>query len=215
MEFFNKLQGENGIVLVAVIGALPFLLMSATAFLKISIVLNILRNAIGIQQVPPNMALNGLALMMTIYIMYPTFEDTYFVVAEAAKRGKQTLEIIPYALGPLKEFLYKFASPEHIDFFKNNAIELWGRQPRVDMAQIEILFAMPAFATSELTRAFQIGFLIYLPFIAIDLVVSNILLALGMMTLSPTTISLPFKVFLFISVNGWTRILESLILSYK
>ncbi len=215
MEFFSKLSGENGIVLVGVLGALPFLLMSATAFLKIAIVLNILRNAIGIQQVPPNMALNGLALMMTMYVMYPTFEDTYFIVAESLKKGKQTIEVIPLALGPLKTFMYKFASPEHIAFFKENAISLWGRAPRVNMQDIEILFAMPAFATSELTRAFQIGFLIYLPFIAIDLVVSNILLALGMMTLSPTTISLPFKIFLFISVNGWTRILESLILSYK
>jgi type III secretion protein R len=262
----------NPIVMVIVLGALslaPFVLIMLTSFVKISVVLSILRNALGTQQVPPNQVITGLAFVLSIFIMVPVARQMYEVagnvnntrdifseasvksIYDAAGRGKE----------PLRRFLSRHAHPNDRVLFMELAARLEAAaqerersareaqaapapapapapaegeaqppaaaQPapppaapakpspppvRLDKDDFQVL--IPAFVTSELKEAFQIGFLIFVPFIIIDMVVANILLAMGMSMLSPSVISLPFKLLLFVLVDGWFLIVRGLVLSY-
>ena len=202
------------LVLVAAVGILPFIVVSATAFVKIAVVFALVRNALGIQQIPPNIVIYGLALTVTIYIMLPVITEVAMIVTRLEQNGENIGLIVIDAAAPIGNFLERHTEASHIQFFQENVQRVW--QNRVDPGPelTRLLTLLPAFTTSELTQAFEIGFLIYLPFIAIDLVVANILLALGMMMLSPVTISLPFKLFLFVAVSGWTKLVQSLVLGY-
>lgn len=262
----------NPIVMVIVLGALslaPFVLIMLTSFVKISVVLSILRNALGTQQVPPNQVITGLAFVLSIFIMVPVARQMYEVagnvnntrdifseasvksIYDAAGRGKE----------PLRRFLSRHAHPNDRVLFMELAARLEaaaqerersareaqaapapapapapaeGEAPppaagqpapppaapakpapepvRLNKDDFQVL--IPAFVTSELKEAFQIGFLIFVPFIIIDMVVANILLAMGMSMLSPSVISLPFKLLLFVLVDGWFLIVRGLVLSY-
>ena len=206
------------ILLLGAFGMLPFLIVMGTCFVKLVIVFALVRNALGIQSIPPNMALHGLAMVMTIYIMMPVGMESYenltgqdFTLENTASlEAAASVAIVPY-----RNFLSKHASESQLDFFIETAGTLWGEEYEHEMTRDNMFILIPAFVVGELTTAFEIGFLIYLPFIVVDLVISNILLAMGMMMLSPMTISLPFKLLLFVFLDGWSRLIQGLILSYQ
>lgn len=207
------------ILLLAGLTLLPFAAMVGTSYLKLVVVLSIIRNALGIQSIPPNAVINALALILSFYIMAPRAQEAWEVLQTAQTDETPTLstqtETLCKAAEPFRAFLLRHTADRDRAFFVHTAERLWsvdGSPAHVDAESFFIL--LPAFTVSELTRAFQIGFLIYLPFVVIDLIVSNILLALGMMMVSPVTISLPFKLLLFVMVNGWTRLIQGLVQSY-
>ena len=189
-------------VVLALLALVPLAAVMTTSFLKIAVVLTLVRNALGVQQVPPNMALYGLALILSAYVMGP-------VVMQIGDELRA-----PPAVEPMRGFMLKNSRPEQRDFFLRTARGLWGEQQARNLKEDDLLVLIPSFLLSELTAAFQIGFLLYLPFVIIDLIVSNILLAMGMMMVSPVTISMPLKLFLFVMVDGWTRLIQGLVLSY-
>ena len=206
------------IVLFGALGMLPFLVVMGTCFVKLIVVFALVRNALGIQSIPPNMALHGLALVLTIYIMMPVGMESYdnlvgqdFTLESPASLAAATsVAVVPY-----RKFLSKHASETQLDFFIDTAAELWGEEYEHELTRDNLFILIPAFVVGELTTAFEIGFLVYLPFIVVDLVISNILLAMGMMMISPMTISLPFKLLLFVFLDGWTRLVQGLVLSYQ
>ncbi|HLT01065.1 MAG TPA: type III secretion system export apparatus subunit SctR [Geminicoccaceae bacterium] len=195
----------------------PFIAVMVTSFAKLAIVMFLIRNALGIQEIPPNVVLYGLALILSVYIMAPvgmaTFERLQAADLSEAETGV-LLQELGGATAPWQEFLHKHSDPETRRFFLEAADRLWPEAMQRTVDENNLLILVPSFTASELRRGFEIGFLIYLPFVVIDLVVSNILLAMGMMMVSPMTISLPFKLFLFVLVDGWSRLIQGLVLSY-
>ena len=206
------------IVLLGALGMLPFLIVMGTCFVKLAVVFALVRNALGIQSIPPNMALHGLALVLTIYIMMPVGMESYnnLIGQDFELENTSTLEAAAsVAIVPYRKFLTRHASESQLDFFIETAGKLWGEEYGHELTRDNMFILIPAFVVGELTTAFEIGFLIYLPFIVVDLVISNILLAMGMMMLSPMTISLPFKLLLFVFLDGWSRLIQGLVLSYQ
>jgi type III secretion protein R len=263
----------NPVVMVIVLGALalaPFIVIMLTSFVKISVVLSILRNALGTQQVPPNQIITGLAFVLTIFIMVPVVRQMYDTVGSVANSKdifseasvKSIFDASTKAKEPLRHFLSKHAQAKDRELFMDLAVRLEYSAaekpqtsasaakpvsatdsssapvpaqasavpvpsapqaakpaarpnadiPRPDKEDFQVL--MPAFVTSQLKEAFEVGFLIFVPFIVVDMVVANILLAMGMQMLSPSVISLPFKLLLFVVVDGWFLIVRGLVLSY-
>ena len=205
------------LVLSGVLTLLPFLVVTTTSFAKISIVLFLVRNALGIQQTPPGILLNTVAIVLTIYIMAPVLTDVYRILLAptATYATVQDWERMAIdATQPLKTFLATHSRPEAKEFFVETAAKLWKNHPSLTVSPDDMVILMPAFLVSELTRAFEIGFLLYLPFLVVDFVVGVILVAMGMTMLSPTVISTPFKLLLFVFVDGWSRLLQGLVLSY-
>lgn len=211
----------SALVVVVALAIAPFFAVMVTSFTKIVVTLSLLRNALGLQQVPPNIVLNGLALVLTMYVMYPVGQEMQEAVAQRQVEAGQTLqstETISVALDagkePLRNFLLKHSDAGERGFFLRTAQRVGNPERVREMSDRDFIVVIPAFVVKELSLAFQIGFLIFLPFLIIDLVISNILLAMGMMMLSPTTISLPFKLLLFVLVNGWVKLAHGLVLSY-
>lgn len=207
----------NLILILALAALVPFMAVVATSFVKISVVLQLVRNALGVQQIPPNMAINALAIILSGYIMTPVIVQTYDILS-AGQYKLSTMEGLASAYndgkGPLLEFLKKHAGEKERLFFVEGAKSLWPKELSERLGDDNIAVLLPAFTLSQLREAFEIGFLLYLPFIAIDLIVSNILLAMGMMMVSPLTISLPFKLFLFVMIDGWSRLILGLVKTY-
>jgi len=202
---------------LALLALVPTLVVCCTCFLKIAVVMSLLRNALGVQQIPPNIALYGLSLILTAYIMAPVGTRIYETTVMQPGNVRTTaalFESIRKGAEPLREFMLRNSKAEQREFFVNHTKKLWGPELSADVKPTDFAVLMPAFLVSEITAAFQIGFLLFLPFIIIDLVISNILLAMGMMMVSPVTISLPLKLFLFVAVDGWSRLIHSLVLTY-
>ena len=188
-----------------------------TSFLKIAIVLSLVRNALGVQQAPPNMAIYALALLLTAYVMAPVGSDIADIVSdgpEVTASVKTMLNLGRRGVEPLRVFLVRNSKSGQRQFFLNTAKKLWPPKLSDEATERDILIVIPAFMVSELTAAFEIGFLLFLPFVVIDLVISNILMAMGMMMVSPVTISLPLKLFLFVMIDGWSRLIHGLIQTY-
>lgn len=208
---------SSALLTVVLIGLAPFVAVMVTSFTKIVVVLSLLRNALGVQQVPPNLVLNGLAMILTIYVMYPVGSQVISNI-EATDQSIATteglLEVANAGKEPVREFLVKHSNELEQAFFYSTIEKMTEEIPDNDIGPTDFVVLLPAFTISELSEAFQIGFLIYLPFIVIDLVVSNILMALGMMMLSPTLVSLPFKLLLFVMVDGWAKLSHGLVISY-
>ncbi|CAM3765834.1 type III secretion system export apparatus subunit SctR [Bordetella sputigena] len=212
------------IVVIICVALLPLIIMLTTSFLKISVVLALLRNAIGVQQVPANPALNGLALILSIYVMAPVLgkvvdeaRQAYrsaTAQSEPAERFDNLMVAVERGSAPLRAFMLKHSGAGQRRFFVETATSLWGVEQATGLQEDNLLVLIPAFVISQLNAAFQIGFLLYLPFIIIDLIVSNILLAMGMMMVSPVTIAIPLKLFLFVMLDGWTKLIQGLVLSY-
>ena len=220
-------ETANPVVLIIVIGALalaPFGLIMLTSFVKIAVVLSILRNALGTQQIPPNQVITGIALILTVFIMSPVVEkmrseagnidNTEAIFSELSV--KQVFEASQRGKEPLRKFLIRFSDQRHRVMFFNLAQQMAkknGNDPYAITVD-EFRVIIPAFVTSELTKAFQIGFILFVPFLIIDMVVANILQAMGMFMLSPTIISLPFKLLLFVLINGWELLIKQLVMYY-
>ncbi len=196
----------------------PFIAISATSFLKISLVLSLLRNAIGLQQTPPNTVIYSLSLILTIFIMKPIFIDMYDIAKTKDFMNDNTtylMEAFDDTFEPLKGFLYENSRQEQKQFFIRTAQQLWPDAYKNSATADSVIILIPAFIVDEMTEAFKMIFLIYLPFLIIDLITSNILLSMGMMMVSPMTISLPLKILLFVSIDGWSQVIQSLVISFK
>ena len=211
---------ENGFgIIVLLLGTafLPLVAVTVTAFAKIAVVIFIVRNALGIQQLPPNIILYGLSLILSVYISMPVLNET-LTQLEASGLQFETFDewkdAGQVAVGPLKEFLAKHTDPKQLEFFLNSTVSIWGEGLANHADRDSLTILVPSFLLSELTRAFEIGFLLYLPFMAVDIIVTTLLVALGMMMVPPTTISVPFKLMLFVFLDGWTKLIHGLILTY-
>ncbi len=203
------------LVLLAALAVVPAALVMLTSFLKIVVVLSITRSAIGAPQVPPSTAVTGLALVLTALVMAPVGERALSAMrAGPAERGiAGALAQLERGAEPLRGFLARFARADDCAAFVDVARRLRGPGAAPPGEQ-ELAVLAPAFVVSELRRAFTIGFLVFVPFLVVDLVVSNVLLALGLTQLSPTSIALPFKLLLFVAVDGWKLLARALALSY-
>lgn len=208
------------VALIAAFGIAPFIALMMTSYTKLVIIFGLLRTALGLQQTPPNMVLNGLAIILSVYIMAPIGMD-----AADALRGRtfavqgeginDIVAVIDATKQPLKEFLQKHTLERDRAFFMKSAQSIWPAHRAAALRSDDLIVLVPSFTLSELTRAFQIGFVIYIVFVVVDLVVATVLLALGMSMISPTTISLPFKLLLFVMLDGWMRLIQGLVLSYR
>ena len=208
----------NLIMITMLMGLLPFFLTLATSYIKVVVVTYLIRNALGVQQVPPGMVLSGLAMILSVFIMAPVGQQTYALLEKQNVSSQFTpsefARVVSSCSDPLKNFLMKNTDRRIYNSFTSVAVRIWPDEVKKNVAPDSFVFVVPSFVISELTKAFQIGFLLYLPFIAIDLIISNILLAMGMMMVSPMTISLPFKLMLFVALDGWLKVSQGLMLSY-
>ncbi len=295
---FSSFSPALILVTVVSLALAPFVAVMVTSFTKIVVVLSLLRNALGLQQVPPNVVINGLAIVLSIYVMYPVLLETHAAIngemqatttsapatqpvaaipsadadviapmegvtaavdstallvgppasqqpvdasEDASGDGQpadgasstaaskpalkpmapgermdvtRLLQLVDVGKEPLRGFLIKHSSDTERAFFLRSAQRLLPQPRQADISANDFIVVVPAFTVSELTAAFQIGFLIFLPFLIIDLVVANILLALGMMMMSPTIVSLPFKLLLFVLIDGWAKLVHGLVLTY-
>lgn len=212
------------ILALATLSLVPFVLMMVTSFVKISVVLSIVRSAMGTQQIPPTQVITGLAIILTVYIMAPVGQSMYRAAeVDIWSKGANLmssetvgtlLEAADRSKEPLRDFLIKKVTNKDRALFFNLAKKMRKPADRAEVGDRDFMVIVPAFVVSELKEAFQIGFLLFVPFIVIDMVVANILLALGMHMLSPTTISMPFKLLLFVLVDGWYLIAKGLVVGY-
>jgi type III secretion protein R len=207
----------SGLITILVVGLIPFAAVMATSFTKIVIVFALLKNAMGIPQIPPAMVTNGLALILTAFIMAPVLDK--MIPSINATPGKQVsmdpAKVFSDTREPLREFLSKQTTEDQRQFFMTSATRIWPESMRAGLKSDHLLILLPSFTISEINKAFKIGFLIYLVFVIIDLVVANVLLALGMSMMQPTMVSAPLKLLLFLAVDGWNRLVQLLVLSYQ
>ncbi len=197
-----------GLTLLAVV---PALLVCMTSFLRSIIVLSMLRHAIGMPETPPNSVLIGLALFLTLFTMSPVLQKLNDDAVQPFMAGKLGLEqVYEKGSGPLREFMVRQTREQDLALM----VELSKARPPQSVAEIGNVQLIPAFMLSELRAAFQIGFVIFLPFLLIDLIVSSVLMALGMMMMPPTTVALPLKILMFVLVDGWSLILKALVGSF-
>jgi len=211
---------------LAGLALLPFAIMLLTSYLKMVIVLALLRNALGVQQSPPNQAINGIAMLMTIYVMFPTFLAMYNSSSSLMKNAPSSdvfspgtagyiVEVVSKAKEPLREFLERNVQAKHTGYFYQLAQRNFPEPFKSEVKRSDFIILVPSYITSQVKGAFEVGVLIYLPFFVVDLVTSNILLAMGMMMLSPLSIALPLKLLLLVMVDGWTMITYGLVLTYR
>lgn len=212
--------------ILAGLSLLPFAIMLLTSFMKIVVVLSLLRNAVSLAQIPPNQVVNGIALFMTIYVMFPTALAMYKEAEVAINTSPPTevlsdqsaafvIRVVDKAKEPLRNFLERNCNPNHTVRIYDLASRSLPEVYRPSLKSTDFLVLIPSFITTELKAAFTVGVLIYLPFFMIDMIVSNILLAMGMMMLSPMTISLPIKLLLLIMTDAWAVVIQSLTLSFR
>jgi type III secretion protein R len=214
------------LAVLAGLSLLPYAIMLLTSFMKIVVVLSLLRQALGVQQTPPNQVLNGIALLVTMYVMFPTALLMYKAAEQEIKTNTPTeiissdsayfvIKVIDKAKEPLRQFLIRNVSAKHLQSFYSLGTKTFPEPYKSELRQTDFIVLIPSFITSQLKTAFEIGVLIYLPFFVIDLVVSNILLAMGMMMLSPLTIALPIKLLLLVMIDGWTVLVQGLAVSFR
>lgn len=207
----------SALVTVIVIALAPFVAVMVTSFTKIIVVLSLLRSALGLQQAPPNVVLNGIAIVLSVYVMFPTAQKMAERIGPLDGLGGSTqnlLSAVDRAKEPLRDFMLAHSAPRERNFFLRTAQKSLSPDKAAQLTERDFIVVLPAFTVSELSAAFQIGFLIFLPFLVIDLVVSNILMAMGMQMLTPTTVSLPFKLLLFVLADGWVKLSHGLVTSY-
>ena len=214
-------------VVLSLFSLLPFIIMILTSFMKIVIVLSLLRSALGVQQSPPNQIINGVAFMLSIFIMYPTgikmYDAAYKTINEtrapdslvSPESSTYIITLAQDAAEPMREFLKRNSSVAHQALFYRMAYKVLPENFRPTLKPDDIIILVPSYITSQLKDAFEIGVLIYIPFFVIDLVTSNILLAMGMMMLSPVTISMPLKLFLLVMLDGWTLLIQGLVSTFR
>jgi len=202
----------NLLIAISSISIMPFLLISTTAFVRFAIVLGMLRQALGLNTSPPNQVIIALAMFLTVYVMSPTWTTVYETSIQPYNNQEITQDVaIKNGIQPFKDFMLKYTREKDLALF----IEFSRIPPITNIQEVPMFVLIPAFLISELKTAFQIGFLIFIPFLVIDLVVSNILLSLGMFMLSPVMISLPFKVLLFVLADGWNILIRGFLSGFQ
>ncbi|MFC1596246.1 flagellar type III secretion system pore protein FliP [Candidatus Margulisiibacteriota bacterium] len=196
---------------LAAVSLIPFFLFTMTSFLRVVIVLGMIRNAVGTQQVPPAQVIVSLALFMTIFIMSPVWNEVYDTAVKPYSDGKLSQSVMfQEAQKPIREFMLRQTRERELEMF----IEFSGIGELDNVDQVPLYVLIPAYSISELKTAFQMGFVIFIPFLVIDLIVANVLLSLGMFMLSPVMVSLPFKILLFVLADGWFLVTRGLLLSF-
>jgi type III secretion protein R len=206
-------------VLLGLMALVPLIVVTTTSFLKFSLVLLVLRNAIGVQQVPPTLAIYGISLAMSVFIMAPTVQEigNRAMKIDARAGDSRTLPLLVQAkeaFEPLRAFMLKYSRPDQRELFLESAKKLWPKDVAKQAKSDDTLILIPSFVVAELQTGYEIGFLIYIPFVVIDLLVSNLLMALGMQQVSPQTITVPLKLLLFVLIDGWAKLINALALSY-
>jgi flagellar biosynthetic protein FliP len=199
------------LLLMTLLSFIPAMVLMMTSFTRIVIVFSLLRQAMGTQTAPPNQVLVGMALFLTFFIMSPVADRVYTEAYVPMSEGRIGFDVaLERAAAPMKEFMLKQVREPDLSLFAGLA-----KVPPVDKAEdLPMRVIIPAFVTSELKTAFQIGFIIFIPFIIIDMVVASVLMSMGMMMMSPVIVSLPFKIMLFVLVDGWTLLIGSLVQSF-
>jgi type III secretion protein R len=211
----------SGVVTLLLVSLVPFAAVMVTSFTKIVIVFGLLKNALGLPQIPPATVTNGLALILSAFIMAPVFQKAGDAIVgpngslSTSKAALDPVKIFNEVKEPLREFMLKQTTPTQREFFTDAATRIWPAQMRETLDDKHLMVLIPTFSISEINKAFRIGFLIYLVFIVIDMIVANVLLALGMSMMQPTMLSAPIKLLLFIAVDGWNRLVQLLVLSYQ
>lgn len=215
MVQFSDLTGL--LITVVAISLIPFVAMVATSYAKIVVVLGLLRNALGVQQVPPNMVLNGIAVLVSAYVMAPIGmqamqtmhrtpgSDTSLVVLDAFDAAKE----------PFRAFLKKHAHEREKRFFVRSATVVWPKDMAAKIREDDLIVLAPAFTLTEMADAFKIGFLLYIAFIVVDLVIANVLMAMGLNQVQPTNVAIPFKLLLFVVMSGWSTLIHGLVMTYR
>lgn len=217
-----QIGGESGsgsgtsslslILIITVLSVAPAILVLMTSFTRIVIVLGFVRSSLGTQQMPPNQVLVGLALFLTLFVMSPTLTTINDVALQPYIKGEiSQTEALNKAAVPMKKFMYSHTRPKDLQLFMSYTKT---EKPK-SYEDIPITVMVPAYAISELKTAFQMGFMIFIPFLIIDIVVASVLMAMGMMMLPPVMISLPFKILLFVLVDGWYLVVKSLLVSFS
>jgi type III secretion protein R len=217
------------LALLAILSLLPLIAIMTTSYLKISVVLVLLRNALGLQQAPSTMALNAIALAMTLFVMAPTIDACLNAAGESSPdrtlrtqpaepatvvSGHARLARLSSAIEPLRQFMSRHTRPGEQTRFLELARRSWPDSISASASASDWTIVVPAFVVSELQAAFETGLLLFVPFVVIDLLASNVLLAMGMQMVPPMMVSLPLKILLFVAADGWGRLLEALALSY-
>jgi len=202
---------------IFVAGLLPLVLSTCTAFVKIAVVLAILRNALGLQQTPPNIVLNAGAMVLTIYVMYPvllTIQNQLAQLGDAGSDIEMVVAALPVVFGEMRNFMLPLIQPEQLEFFMRTASKIWPSEVMATVQPEDFLIVLPAFFLSELQSAIELGVIIFIPFLIIDLLIATVLMALGMIMVPPTMIALPIKLMFFVGVSGWSLIADRLLSSY-
>lgn len=211
----DQLQNLNPVIQLLIVmslfSLLPFVFCSMTSFLRFVVVFSMLKTAMGTQQVPPAIVIIGLSIILTFFTMGPTFQKMYDMGSIPYQKNHDMIAAIQEGSKPLKEFMLKQTRESDLTFF----VEMTHKTAPKSPDDISIWEVAPAYIISELKTSFEISFIIFVPFIILDLVVANVLLALGMFMLSPTIISMPFKLLIFIAVDGWALIVQGLVSSYN
>ncbi|MEW6343400.1 MAG: type III secretion system export apparatus subunit SctR [Pseudomonadota bacterium] len=205
-------------IAVIAIGLIPFVAMVVTSFAKITVVLGLLRNALGVQQVPSNMVLNGIAILVSMYVMAPIGMSAMQTLGHeqvSPEPSQAMIQAFGAAREPYRNFLKKHAREREKLFFLRSAHVVWPADMANQLHEDDLIVLAPAFTLSELSDAFKIGFLLYIAFIVIDLVIANVLLAMGLNQIQPTNVAIPFKLLLFVAMDGWSTLVHGLILTYR
>lgn len=204
--------GLQILVLITILSLAPAILLMVTSFARIVIVLSFLRQAMATNQVPPNQVLLSLALFLTLFIMGPTFQEVHQTALRPYLDGQMTSQVaLETATGPIRDFMLGQTREKDLALF----VQLSGSQRPDTPQDVPLTVLIPSFMISELKTAFQIGFTLYLPFLIIDLVIASVLMSMGMLMLPPAMISLPFKILLFVLVDGWNLVTRSLVMSFQ
>ncbi len=208
----ESLETVEIVIMLTLVSLLPSLILLTTCFTRIIVVLSFLRNALSLQTTPPNQVLIGIALCLTLFVMSPVIDKIETDAYTPYKNGEITQEqFLEQAQVPLKEFMLKNTRTDDLNMF----VEIAGEEKGTEPEDLDLTVVISAFITSELRRAFIIGFLLYIPFLVIDMIVASTLMSMGMIMLPPTTIAMPFKLMLFVLVDGWELIFEMLATSFN
>lgn len=199
------------ILLMGSLSLIPFVVVSMTSFLRYVVVLSILKTALGTQQVPPGIVLVGMSLVLTLYTMAPVFGEMQERLNPVMTQKQSVVKVFEAISIPLRNFMMRQTRQSDVEFF----VKMARKTPPASAYELTLWEVAPAYLISELRTAFEIGFVLFIPFIVLDIVVANILLALGMMMLSPTIISLPFKILIFVAVDGWSLVVNGLVQSFN
>ena len=206
------------LVLVIAIGILPFVAMVITSYTKIVVVLGLVRNALGVQQVPPNMVLNGIAIIVSCYILAPVGETAMQNLrnSDSSSSGANAvIQAVDAAKEPFRQFLIKHTHERERAFFLRSASALWPKDVAAAAKPDDLIILAPSFTLTELNDAFKIGFLLYVAFVIVDIILANVLMAMGLNQVNPTNVAIPFKLLLFVAADGWSMLIHGLVLTYK